>query len=221
MDDLTLKRSVIELLPQLSAEAVVVLVYLVDRSHVQKELGIGLTAKELARSCGIAPTSVARAMRELIVFDLIAITEKPKYLEVTVKDTVTSDGGPIPFTYNDTDDTKIAKLETEVRRLRLQSERDRTGTMSGLVDVSEGEERALYQEIERRGFGLTPNEANILGKCVQKFGPDRTRNTYRRMKSRPNPIIATYAALQNGIMGKGAQQVESEPFKKVYYKDLD
>ena len=218
-DFVEFRRTIIELLPKLSAEAVVVLVYLTDRSYIQQGLGVGLSASELARSCGIAYTSVSRVLDELETQGLIDRVYKTKYVNIVVTNLVADGGVVIPFTERNTDETKLAVLEAEVRRLRLQSEKNRPS--SGLADLTSGEERDLILEIERRGHGLSHSEANLLGKCVASFGPERTKETYRRMKQQRNPILATYAALSKGIKGKGAPIRESEPFQKVTYRDLD
>jgi hypothetical protein len=216
-----IKRNVIEYLPYLSAEAVVVLLYLVDRSFIQKELGVGLSASELSRSCGIGYTRAKIVLDELESHEFITVEQKSTHWLLTVTDKVIDDGIAIPYTHKNTDDTKLSVLETEVRRLRLQSERARTKTSSGLADVTKGAERDVYLEIEKsRGFGLDIGEANLLGKCIAKFGPERTKLTYRQMRRQKNPILATYVALERGVRGEG-KQVESEPFTRVRYRSLD
>jgi hypothetical protein len=214
-----MRRSVIPLLPLLSAEAVVVLVYLVDRTYTQQGIGVGLSITELARACGLAAAKIPRILKELEDHTLITQTEKPKYVSLTLTNQV-CDGVEIPFTFKNTDDTKLVVAEAEIRRLRLQSERERAKQSSGLAEIAEGEERDLYLEIERRGFGITPNEANLLGKSIAQFGVPRTRDTYRQVRKQKNPILATYAALRKGIRGQGAKQLDSEPFTKIHYKDL-
>lgn len=218
-DEFTIRRSIIPLLSSLSAEAVVVLVYLVDRTYVQQGLGVGLSVAELARACGLTMAKVPRILTELEDHRLITQTEYPKYVGLKLTDQV-GDGVEIPFTFKNTDDTKLAVAENEIRRLRLQSERDRAKQSSGLAEATEGDERSLYLEIERRGYALTASEANLLGKAIASFGVDRVRDTYRQMKKQKNPILATYAALRKGIRGQGAKQLDSEPFTKIYYKEL-
>ena len=218
-DELTIRRSLIPLLSSLTAEAVVVLVYLADRTYVQQGLGVGLSVAELARACGISTAKVPRIIAELEDHKLLIKTDRGNHVGLTLTNLV-CDGVEIPFTFKNTDDTKLATLEKEIRRLRLQSERDRAKQSSGLAEVTDGDERDLYLEIERRGFGITASEANLLGKSIASFGVDRTRDTYRQMKRQKNPILATYAALRKGIRGQGAKQLDSEPFTKVYYKEL-
>src|SRR5687768_14732586 len=188
-EEFTLRRQIIALFPILSAEAVVVLVYLVDRTYIQQGLGVGLSGAELARSCGIATTSVSRILGELEHHELITMVSNPRYVGVTLTNKVIEEGVEIPFTFKNTDETKLAVLEAEVRRLRLQSERDRQGQASGLADVTDGDERDLYLEIERRGYGITVNEASLLGKCIARFGVERTKTTYRQMRKQKNPIL--------------------------------
>jgi len=220
-EELTIKRRFIPKLAELSAEAVVLLLYFVDRSYVQAELGIGLSVSEVARHVGLSTEKVRHLIDELRNNLFIEFNDLQTHIEITVSKDVSEDGGIIPFTYQLTDSTKLEVLENEVRRLRLSNERDRRGTASGLTDIYQGEEGDLYKEIEKRGYGITPSEAVLLGKCLAKFGVDRTRMTYRQMKRQKNPLMATYAALERGIRGKGAKPSESQPFTQVHYRDLD
>ena len=220
-DELTIKRGVIPKLSELTVEAVVLLLYLVDRAYVQRELGVGLSAAEVCRAIGTSSNKLRKALEELSGEGLVSVVAEEKYISITVSPSVATDLHSIPFKFDDTDKTKLKVLEDEVRRLRLQNERDRKGQKSGLTEIYTAEEGALYAEIEARGYGITPSEAVLLGKCLVKFGVERTRQTYRQMRTQKNPIMATYAALERGIKGQGAKQVDSEPFTKVHYPNLD
>lgn len=219
-DELVLNRSLIPLLSTLTAESVVLLLYLVDRAYVQRELGVGLSIAEAARYVGISTQKVKVCLVQLGEQGLVQVVPKEEYVELRIPESVAQTGGIIPFSFANTDSTKIHTLENEMRRLRLQNEAGRRGQKSGLTDIYKGEEGNLYAEIEKRGWAIGADEAVLLGKCLVKFGVERTQTTYRQMRNQKNPIRATYAALERGIQGKGAKQVESEPFTKVHYKEL-
>jgi hypothetical protein len=212
-------RKFISLLPTLSPEAVAVYLFLIDRGYMQSGLGVGLSGAELARSSGVSYGKVSKILGELETNELLVVRDKGKAQEIVVE---ADEVYTIPYTPKNTDETKLAVLEAEVRRLRITNERQLSKTSSGIADFAQGEERDLYVSIEKqRGYALSASEALLLGKCVQKFGPERTKQTYQQMRRAKNPIVAAYAALQNGIKGGGAKQVESEPFAKITYRSLD
>lgn len=128
----------------------------------------------------------------------------------------------LAFSYDNTDSTRAAVLEQALRDAEIQRREQLTQRVSGLADILHDETKSLVQEIERnRGHGLDVREAWLLSSMVQKFGPERSRQTIRQMSKAKDPLRAAFAALQKGIRGQGAKQVESEPFEKVTYRVLE
>lgn len=191
-------------LETLPSEAAKVYLALCERS--QSDSKAALTLKELSGIVGLSQKMTSEMLDTLI--ELKTITQ--------TRTSVTINGTCVPFTREKMQSDRIEELEKELRELgknRIEK--------SGLEIFYKGsEEGFLIEEIERRGYALTVSEAYLLGKCVQKFGPKRTRDTYRQMRKAKNPLPAVWASLQKGIRGKGAQQFESEPFTKVKIRDI-
>ncbi len=191
---------------RLPSEAAKVYLALCERS--QSDAKIGMTLNELSRMVGFDP-QITHDMLDVLVIEKRIKHEDRK---------IVLNGVTIPFSCENTDDTRLEKLEAEVRRLSTSRV-----VSSGLNDIYRGTpEGDLYEEIENgRGYAIQVDEALLLGKMIQKFGPERVKQTYRQMKKSKNPIRATYAALQRGIKGQGAKSVASVPYKKVTMRDLD
>jgi hypothetical protein len=196
-----------ERLTYLPSEALKVYIALAERA--QSDARIGLTLNELSRMTGLG-TKIVDSMIAILIMDKIIVgNDKGDVLIV--------DGIKIPYSKKNTDDTRIAVLEEEVRRLS----KSRT-EKSGLENFYKGSEVGdLIAEIESRGYALTVSEAFLLGQSIQKFGPKRVRATYRQMRRAKNPLPAVWASLQNGIRGQGAQQHDSVPFTEVKTRYLN
>lgn len=219
-DYICVNRSLIEKLPTLAAETLKVLLVLADRQNQPTKVGLSLN--ELARTADVGRIAARTALSFLAQEGYLTITPKGKHHVIILAAAWVGGSIPIPFTYDDTDDTKISTLETEVRRLSRQYQRERLGESSGLSEILQGEERDLIQEIEgRRGYGISTRESWLLGKAVARYGPARVKSTWRQLQSSKDPIRAAYAMLVKGAKGKPAQQQESQPFQKVKYRDVD
>jgi hypothetical protein len=219
-DYICIHRSLIDNLPTLAAETLKVLLVLVDRQNQATKVGLSLN--ELARTADVGRIAARAALSFLAQEGYLTITPKGKRHVIVLASAWTADSVSIPFTYDDTDDSKISTLEGEVRRLAAQYQRERLGESSGLVEILRGEERDLVQEIEnRRGYGISTRESFLLGKAIARYGPARVKSTWRQLQSSTDPIRAAYAMLVKGAKGKPAQQIESQPFQKVKYRDVD
>lgn len=193
----------------LPSEALKVYVALSERA--QSDTKVGLTVGELARMTGLS---------EVLAHDMVCILHELAIIEEKTESkhrTITIDGVKIPYSTKPTDDTRLAVLEEEIRRIT----KSRT-EKSGLENFYKGSEVGdLIAEIESRGYALTVSEAFLLGQSIQKFGPKRVRATYRQMRRAKNPLPAVWASLQNGIRGQGAQQHDSVPFTEVKTRYLN
>lgn len=192
----------LEILP---AEAAKVYLALCERS--QSDSKADLTLNEISGMVGLSPKMTSE------MIDVLAVM---KYISQT-RTSITVNGTCVPFTREKMQSDRIEELEKEIQRLGKNGIEK-----SGLEFFYKGsEEGFLIEEIERRGYALTVSEAYLLGKCIQKFGPKRTRETYRQMRKAKNPLPAVWASLQRGIKGKGARESDSEPFVKVKIRDID
>jgi hypothetical protein len=230
-DGIFLREELIEHLPLIPSDALRVLLVLMDRHRVQETTRNGLTLTELARATDLGLESVGRSLlwlqtpqvkshptKENEIVPFIHMEAKSKHFTLRV-DAFWIDANlhkPIPFTFDNTDSTKLATLEKEIRRLStLRS------SSSGLTAVLRGEEQQLVGEIERDlGRGVTIPEAWLLGKSVQGFNPSRVKTLWRQKHAlSKDPIRAIYAMLTRGKLGQGAKQSEGT-IDRVVYKEL-
>lgn len=222
IDYISIRREFVDALSSLSKPAVSVFLALVERNQAQKTLKVGLTFPELMRVADVGKGEAEAALKSLSELTdgipYITIAPKSKDHVITVNEywigeTPTS----IPFTYRDTDTTKIEKIEKELRRVAIQTVRHNE---SGLTELLRGEQQEVVRQLEKmKGSALEPIEIWLVSSGISRFGPERFLSTYKRLQSNKNPIRATYAALMNGIKGKGATQVDSTPFKQVHYRE--
>jgi hypothetical protein len=216
------RRELVEALPYFTPEAMKVYFCLLARDEQQKRLKIGLTLNELARAADVGTAACRRVLEWLSIptndlAPFIKLTKKTKHSIITLESYWTdAEPTPIPFTYDDTDATKLAIVEKQMRLLDVQYARDVVKVRSGLADVLKGEERDLILEIEQRsGRAITQREALLLGKCFARYGVERTKQSWRQKQSAKDPIRATMGALFNGEKGVGAQVKETQPYQKV------
>ena len=232
MDYISVRRELIDVLPFMSDEAVRVFLVLLARNEEQKTIKVGLSFQELVRTADVGrkatqrgldflsmPTNLANSV-PLTSLPFVTILPKSKHHVIVINEYwIGEKGVQIPFTYTDTDETKIEVLERELRRVEIGKTRV---TESGIVEILDGETRELVREIEaHRALALNPIEIWLLATSVRGFGPERVLKTWRRMRNNKNAIRAVSASLNKGIAGKGATKKDTEPFQKVTYKDLD
>jgi hypothetical protein len=227
IDYISIRRDFIDLLPSLPESAVKVFMVLVARNEAQKTLKAGLTFQELVRTADVGRHEAQRALDYLSMAvgnsDLgpfIQIVPKGKNHVIAVNEYwIGEEPTLIPFSFKDTDQTRIETIEKEMRRMELRLNRK---TESGIVEVMKGETRDLLREVEKdKGIALDAIDGYLLGSAVRGYGTERVKHTYRRLRTNKNPIRAVYAALNRGAQGHGAKQAESEPFEKATYRYLD
>lgn len=221
MTTINITREFIEEMSLLPAEDVKVYLALCERSQLQETTKMGLTASELSRLSGVHTSTLARSLQRLDVASFLMLVEKSTKTRVDIE--LARDFVPkaklIPFTWDNTDETKIAKVEAEMRRLVRQQQNP---SESGLASILQGEPRDIVVELEnKRGTALSSNDIWNLASMMSKFGPERTKKTIRQMYRQRDPIRAAYGALLKGAKGQSAKQSESEPFQTIKVRDLD
>lgn len=205
--------SLIDKFTEYTPDELKVYIYLDHRSQ-QNYIKTGLTLTELARQTNLGREAAYRAVTGLQGFNTISLEEtKRKNVYRLLMNVVLDEDAiyyPIPFTFDNTDETKLAILEKELLRMRQQYENDLLGQQSNLRNYLKGDERELIIAIEgdlKRG--LSSIECYLLGKLMSSFGPERVRKTWiGRAHAAKNPIPALSAMLWNGVAGKGAKQRE-------------
>lgn len=220
-DCLRLDRLRLDELYECHTHALPVFVQLLERAAEQPKLKAGLTLNEITRATRLSPNQIRRTMVALHDAGFIRLTVKDEKKRTYVIEVIESDKTTqIPYTDRNTDETKLALLEEEIRRLTREVERAKLGIESGLSGATKGEERDLINEIEGVfGRGLDPVDAYWLGRAVSAYGPERVKQEFRRMKLAKNPIRALIAALNKGSRGKAAEQRTVE-VERVTYKEL-
>lgn len=220
---MTVRRELIDQLQEMPYEALKVFLVLIDRHQQQENTKLGMTARELARTSDVSAAALQRALIWLTGQGCISSTPKGKHHLIAVSEWWIGEKPiPIPYTNDDTDETKIAKVEAELRRMSNVYASRALGQHSGLDKITEGEERDLILQIESRtGRALDVYDAFLLGKTLARFGAERTKETWRQMQRAKNPIRAVFAALRNGAKGQPAKVVESKPFEKVRYREVE
>ena len=220
-DCLRLNRSQLSALYDCHTHALSVYVQLLERAAAQPKLKTGLTLNELTRATRLSPNQIRRTLISLHDEGFIRLTVKDEKKRTYVIEVIELDKTTqIPYTDRDTDQTKLALLEEEIRRLTREVERAKLGLSSGLDSATRGEERDLILEIEGVfGRGLDPVDAYWLGRVVSAYGPERVKQEFRRMKLAKNPIRAVVGALNKGSRGKAAEQRTVE-VERVTYREL-
>lgn len=107
---------------------------------------------------------------------------------------------------------RIDELEQTVVELKRILKQRVLGDTSGLAPKLFGDERQLVEDIERAlGRGLSADEAFLLGRCIQGWGPARTRKLFYDKVGADHPLLVVYAMLSKGASGKQREQRDTEP----------
>ena len=228
-DGILVREELIQDLPYIPSDALRVLLALMDRHRMKTKVGMSIT--ELARITDLGTVAVGRSLlwladpvyqhhptKEQETTPFIKIVPRSKYFSINVEPYWLGETAPaFPFTYDNTDETKILTLEKELRRLSTQKP-----TTSGLTGVLRGEELLLVSEVERDlGRALSVDEAFLMGKLVSGYNPERVKKLWREKFALipKNQIRAIYGMLWNGKSGKRAPQTEGN-IDTVVYKEL-
>jgi hypothetical protein len=234
---MSLRPELIDALPYMPSDALRVLLVLMDRHRLQLTTKVGLSITELARTADLGVESTARALLWLsdpnannhpdrktqpTIEHFIVLTKRSNRYDIQVSPFwLGRDAKPIPFTYDNTDQTKIATIEKELRRIATDTQRGQVKSSSGLTSILKGEERLIVDEIERDlGRGLSPFEIWAVSEIVEGYGPERTKMLWRgKAHLSENPIRTIYALYQNAKFGKSNKKVE-RGLDEVVYREL-
>jgi hypothetical protein len=205
---ISLDRTIVARIVALPSDAVKVYLALLERNEAQKLLKVGLTLNELARSCDLGPTQTKRTLLLLVDEDLVTINIDDKKMTILVKDA--NEPKLIPFSMKNTDETKIATIEAEMRRLEKEYAASVLKRSSNIANVFKGDEAAIIQEIEGDlGRGISQIESYLLGKSMAGFGPERVKAVWRKSAMMAkNPMRTLYAMLWRNSAGMPTVQKE-------------
>ena len=125
----------------------------------------------------------------------------------------------IPFTKQNTDSERLKKLELECQRLREVLANYQKS--SGLAQIADEFDRSVIRKIEGLyGRGLNSDEAYLLGRCLEGYGPNRTLSAVQNSIMTNNPLRAAYGMLRGGAVGKKMNRGEI-PEPKVRTANVD
>ena len=139
----------------------------------------------------------------------LTLTKKETYYTLKLGSLYVDEAMSIPFTFDNTDQKRIAMLEKELLTQRLGTKyTDTSGLAEGISEV----EAAIVQEIERTlARGLTITEAYYLSRIISSYGTQRVINTFRGQRRAKEPLRAAYAILTKGGKGKAFGKPEYKP----------
>jgi hypothetical protein len=134
------------------------------------------------------------------------------------KGTLRAVGTEKPVKFVKSSPSRLDELEQTVVQLKRILKARVLGESSGIAPKLYGDERQLVEDIERAfGRGLSPDEAFLLGRCVQGWGVARVRKLFYDKVGADNPLLIVYAMLSKGASGQAYNQRDTEP--KVVYRE--
>lgn len=186
--------------------------------RAQREVPVGLTLSELSRTTGLSRLVVVQSIEWLKKnpddAPYLAMRKHKNHHRIRLNPFYVGEVNIINFTYRNTDEARLAKLELALREVSKPAYSDR----SGLAEVTSPAESLLIEEIERvTGRAITLTDAFYLGKLLRGYGVERVTQVFRQQKTAREPLRAVYAILENGAKGRSASQ--SVP-KQITYPDL-
>jgi hypothetical protein len=211
--------ALIQVMNRIPSHALSVFLFLQHRSELDTK--IGLTQQEISRATGYSVGKVRESLGWLEYPDIsdsllvkqpqlspfVKVAKYSNAYKVTLLEPYTSPERWVRFTFEDTDDRRIATLEKELRRLSTK-----TKQTSRLSLALQGAPQQLIAEIEGDlGRPLSIEEAFLLGRMVEGFGPERIRQAWRRHAADlDNPIRGLYAMFMNKRFGAKNPREEKE-----------
>lgn len=213
---------------RIPAEPKTVLFYLLQRS--QSGTRVGLTQQEISRATRLSVGAVRESLGWLEspqyhdaaltkaepISPFIEVKKKGNHHKIVLLLPYVPEAREVAFTFEDTDDRRIATLEKEI--FRLTTTRVQTTNLSMYL---RGEKAQLIAEVEADlGRQITIQDAYLLGGMVEKFGPERVRAQWRRRAhTMPRPIVGLWSMFMNDAFGKSAKVESKEP--DVQYRPLE
>lgn len=189
---------------------------LIHRAQVGSS--VGLTMQELSRMSGMSTLVIGEALewfKKNPKTPLLAIRKHKGVYKINLHEYYVGLTEPVLFTYEDTDQKRIATLEQALRRADIgKSAVDR----SELSKAVSPDESVFVIEIEQQlGRALTLTDAYYLGKLIKGYGLERVRTLFRQKRTANDPLRAVYAILDRG--GRGKSWTSDTP-KPVTYTEL-
>lgn len=216
-----MQDELMDVMDRVPAHALSVYLFLSKRADLDTK--IGMSQQEISRATRLSVGAVRDALGWLEqpmykdatlktveeIAPFIRITPAKGYHNITLLPPYVDAEQRIRFTFEDTDDRRLANLEKEVRRLASRNPRSRFST------YFRGEKQALIREIEGDlGRAVSIEEAFLLGAMVHSAGVERVKAAWRKKASEhERPIIAIYAMFMQKAFGKvrkESQEQESE-----------
>lgn len=201
-------------------------VYLYLAKHAELDTRVGVTQQEISRATRLSVGAVREALGWLeeptykdatlktadVISPFIKITPAKGYHNITLLPPYAIESR-VRFTFEDTDDRRIAVLEKELRRLAGKTNRTRFSV------YFRGEKHALLREIEGDlGRAVTVEEAFLLGGMTHVASVERVRVAWRTKAAQMDrPIVGLYAMFMRAAFGnvrketKEIDDVEYQP----------
>lgn len=210
-----MQDELMDVLDRIPPHALSVYLYLAKRAELDAKIGV--TQQEISRATRISVGAVREALgwleqptykdatlkRADVISPFISITASGKHHNIKLLPPYAVETR-IRFTFEDTDDRRIAVLEKELRRLAGKTNRTRFSV------YFRGERHAMMQEIESDiGRAVTVEEAFLLGAMTHAAGPERVRAAWRTKAAHmERPIVGLYAMFMRSAFGKIRQETE-------------
>lgn len=194
----------IEIINQVSNEAVLVWAVLNERSQNTAKLNID--HDYLSRNANVGADSIARCLFELVDKNIITTDGKVYFLNQC----------QIKIAPQKREDKTIANLELEVASLQKQLAAQENHNLSAVL---KGDERTLVLQMEEyMGRSLIAGEIFFLGILISQYGPTRVTKAYQQVRDQRFPVRAMFAVLNNKKYGVGKDQ---KPENKTNYGTIE
>jgi len=189
---------------------------LIERA--QRPAPVGLTLAELSRTTGLSRRVVLDALDWLKTnpsdAPFMTMRKVKQHHRLVLNPFYVGEVAPVLFSYRNTDETRLAKLEHALRKASAPQYSDR----SGLTEAVSPAEALLIEEIERvTGKAITLTDAFYLGKLIRGYGVERVQNVFRQQRAAKEPLRACYAILERGARGKSSPQ---SALREIHYPEL-
>jgi hypothetical protein len=223
-----MRDELVQILSRVPSDALSV--YLFVEARASLDTKVGLTQQEVSRATRLSVAAVRESLGWLEqpsyrdaglktidpLAPFVSIDPKGKAYLITCLEPY-SDGRRLRFTFQDTDDRRIAVLETELRRLARNDP-----SSARLSLYLKGERQALIREIEGDlGRPITVHEAFLLGELVSMVSVERVRTQWRtKAHQMSKPIIGITAMFKNKAFGAKAKHDVPEEEGDVSYQPL-
>ena len=211
--------ALIQVMNRMPAHALSVFLFLEHRSLLDTK--IGLSQQELSRATGYSVGRVREALGWLenpvtsdamlvevpTLAPFVSVVKYSSAHKIIVREPYLSPERWVRFTFEDTDDRRIANLEKELRRLA-----GKTRQTSRLALALQGKPQQLIAQMESDlGRALTNEESYLLGSIVFAYGADRVKMAWNKYAADlNNPIRDIYAMFMKKRFGNQPEHKDKE-----------